>query len=357
MRITGVTVRSVDVPLTRPYAVANHATDLASMVLLQLHGDGPLVGLGAATPEPEVNGDTRDAAAAQLQAVADSLRGREVAPPSTFAPLLATLRSPGARMALDIALHDLWARAADRPLVDLLGRVHTALPTSVTIGIGDVAMTLREAGEYLGRGFTVLKVKIGQDVGLDVERLVRLRERVGVGIALRVDGNVGYRPPQLLQLLRDTRSLDLEFVEQPLPPAGIDAQRALPPALAATLMADESLHDVADAQRLVAAPRAFGSFNVKLVKCGGILPARAIAAVAHEAGLGVMWGCMDESRIAIAAALHTAFSCPATRWLDLDGHLDLATDFATGGFTLQDGVMRLLDRPGLGVDAAGALPC
>jgi L-alanine-DL-glutamate epimerase-like enolase superfamily enzyme len=56
-------------------------------------------------------------------------------------------------------------------------------------------------------------------------------------------------------------------------------------------------------------------------------------------------------------ALHAAFSCPATRFLDLDGHLDLATDFATGGFTLQDGVMRLLDRPGLGVDAAGALPC
>ncbi len=67
MKITRATVRGVDVPLTRPYAVANHATDTASMVLVRLEADGPLVGLGAATPEPAVNGDTRDAALAQLQ--------------------------------------------------------------------------------------------------------------------------------------------------------------------------------------------------------------------------------------------------------------------------------------------------
>jgi L-alanine-DL-glutamate epimerase-like enolase superfamily enzyme len=352
MKIAGVTVRRVDVPLTRPYAVANHATDTARMVLLRIEA-GDVFGLGAATPEPEVNGDTRDAAFAQLQAVGEALRGREAAPPSLFAPLLAGLRSPGARMALDIALHDLWARTTGRPLVDLLGRRHDAMPTSVTIGIGDVAMTLREAQEHTARGFTVLKIKIGQDVDLDLERLVRLRERVGPGIRLRVDGNVGYRPPQLLRLLAATRSLDLEFVEQPLPPDGVDAQAALPAALTATLMADESLHDATDAHRLATPPRPFGAFNIKLAKCGGIAPARDIAAIAGDAGIGVMWGCMDESRIAIAAALHAAFACAATRWLDLDGHLDLAADFATGGFELANGVLRPIDRPGLGLVAVG----
>lgn len=353
MRITGVTLHRADVPLTRPYAVANHATDTACMLLVRVHGDGSAVGLGAATPEPEVNGDTRDVAFAQLAAAAEALRGREVDSPAVFAPLLATLRSPGARMALDLALHDLHAQAAGRPLVELLGRVHAALPTSVTIGIGDVAMTLREAREYVARGFTVLKVKVGQDAALDVERLVRLREQVGRGIALRVDGNVGYQPSQLLPLLHATRDLDLEFVEQPLPPDRIDAQRALPPALVGKLMADESLHDEGDARALCAAPRPFGLFNVKLVKCGGILPARTIADIAGGAGIGLMWGCMDESRIAIAAALHVALASPATRYLDLDGHLDLSTDFATGGFTLEHGVLRPLDAPGLGLVARG----
>lgn len=351
MKITDVVLRTAHVPLSRPYAVANHATDTASMVLLRLHTDGPLQGLGAATPEPEVNGDTCSAAFAQLGEVCEALRGRELAPPARFHDVLQRLRSPGARMALDIALHDLWASAAGVPLCELFGRVHRELPTSVTIGIGDVAATLTEAKEYLGRGFTILKVKIGQDLALDIERLVRLRELVGPAIAIRVDGNIGYRPPQLLELLRATRSLALEFVEQPLPAELVDAQRLLPAALVDMLMADESLHDAADAHELARAPRPFGLFNIKLVKCGGITAARDIAAIADAAGIGLMWGCMDDSRIAIAAALHAALACPATRYLDLDGHLDLSTDFATGGFTLERGVLRPLALPGLGLTA------
>jgi L-alanine-DL-glutamate epimerase-like enolase superfamily enzyme len=63
-----------------------------------------------------------------------------------------------------------------------------------------------------------------------------------------------------------------------------------------------------------------------------------------------MWGCNDESVISIAAALHAAFACPRTRYLDLDGSFDLARDPASGGFIVEDGLMRLLDRPGLGVE-------
>lgn len=353
MKITGVALRAVDVPLTRPYAVANHTTDTATIELLRLSTDAGLVGLGSATPEPEVNGDTRDAAHRNLLAVAEQLHGREVAAPEAFAALLNGVGSPGARMTLDVALHDLWAKAQGKPLVELLGRAHDAMPTSVTIGVGDVDSTLRDAREYLARGFTVLKVKIGEDLDLDVERLARLRELVGGDVRIRVDGNVGYRPAQLLPLLQRTQRLDLEFIEQPLPRAGSDAQRVLPAPLLAKLMADESLHDVADARALCAPPRAFGLFNIKLVKCGGIGPALEIAALAQAHGIGLMWGCMDESRIAIAAALHAAFACPATRYLDLDGHLDLAKDFAVGGFSLEQGVMRLDPRPGLGVVASG----
>ena len=90
------------------------------------------------------------------------------------------------------------------------------------------------------------------------------------------------------------------------------------------------------------------------MKCGGIAPALGIARVADRAGIGLMWGCMDESVIGIAAALHAAFACPATRWLDLDGSFDLSRDVARGGFVLRDGVLRPLDRPGLGVEPFGA---
>jgi L-alanine-DL-glutamate epimerase-like enolase superfamily enzyme len=61
-----------------------------------------------------------------------------------------------------------------------------------------------------------------------------------------------------------------------------------------------------------------------------------------------MWGCNDESMISISAALHTALSCPHTCYLDLDGSLDLSKDVAEEAFILDDGMMTVTGRPGLG---------
>jgi len=85
------------------------------------------------------------------------------------------------------------------------------------------------------------------------------------------------------------------------------------------------------------------------MKCGGIRSALRIARVAQSADIALMWGCMDESIISISAALHAAFACPNTKYLDLDGSLDLARDVVEGGFVLQDGLMSIRDEPGLGV--------
>jgi L-alanine-DL-glutamate epimerase-like enolase superfamily enzyme len=114
--------------------------------------------------------------------------------------------------------------------------------------------------------------------------------------------------------------------------------------------ADESLCTEQDASILAAPPSAVGIFNIKLMKCGGIHAALRIARVAQSAGVALMWGCMDESIISISAALHAAFACPSTKYLDLDGSLDLARDVVEGGFVLEDGLMSISDKPGLGVE-------
>ncbi|MDX1654754.1 MAG: enolase C-terminal domain-like protein, partial [Candidatus Competibacteraceae bacterium] len=101
--------------------------------------------------------------------------------------------------------------------------------------------------------------------------------------------------------------------------------------------------------KLIQPPAACGIFNIKLMKCGGIWPAGRIGTVAELAGVELMWGCMDESCISISAALHAALAQPATRYLDLDGSFDLARDVARGGFVVEEGVMRPVDAPGLGV--------
>jgi len=129
--------------------------------------------------------------------------------------------------------------------------------------------------------------------------------------------------------------------------------RSLPLSVRRIVAADESLHGEENARDLARDPSACGIFNIKLMKCGGIRPALAIAEIARSAGIDLMWGCNDESVVSIAAALHAAYACPHTRYLDLDGSFDLARDPARNGFVVEDGCLRLLDRPGLGVDLVG----
>jgi len=352
VKIRAIQLLPAAVPLTRPYALATYATDTVGMVRVRIDADGGTYGLGAASPQPEVNGETIEQCLAALRGAEALLRARSFQRPADLDEVLrrAWPDAPAARAAIDMALFDLWGKANARPVTDLLGRVHTALPTSVTIGVCDVASTLEQAREHLGRGFRVLKVKIGADLDLDVERLARLRELVGPALPLLVDANIGYSAAQLPAFLQRTRAFALRLVEQPLPREAAHAQCTLPREDKARLVADESLLDAADARALAQEPRAFGVFNVKLMKCGGITPALDIARIAAGAGIGLMWGCMDESVIGIAAALHAAFACTATRHLDLDGSLDLSRDFGAGGFLLEDGLLRTLDRPGLGVE-------
>ena len=114
------------------------------------------------------------------------------------------------------------------------------------------------------------------------------------------------------------------------------------------MAADESLKNAKSALELTH-QMAFGIFNIKLMKCGGIRGAFDIATIAKQAGISLFWGCNDESIVSITAALHAAFACPHTRYIDLDGSLDLAEDIVKEGFELKNGYMMLVNKPGLGV--------
>ena len=114
------------------------------------------------------------------------------------------------------------------------------------------------------------------------------------------------------------------------------------------MAADESLHDAKAAFQL-AADKTFGIFNIKMMKCGGIVGALEIANIAKQGDIDLFWGCNDESIVGITAALHVAFSCKNTKYIDLDGSLDLAEDVVKSGFILKDGYMSLPNKKGLGL--------
>ena len=77
------------------------------------------------------------------------------------------------------------------------------------------------------------------------------------------------------------------------------------------------------------------------MKCGGIVGAKEIASVAQYAGIDLFWGCNDESIVSITAALHAAYSCPNTKYIDLDGSFDLAEDLVKNCFSYDDGYIEI----------------
>ena len=352
MRIEEIRIREEEIPLTRPYTTATGSYDRVTNFVVELRA-GRFCGMGVASQDEEVTGETVEMCRQALDVDAfDWLVGRDVREvQGNCRELGKRMRStPAARAAVDIALYDLLGRYLEMPLVKLLGGELRGMPTSITIGIEGVEETLEEAREYLGRGFSRIKVKLGLDLEEDVERLVRLREICGGDVGIRVDANQGYTVAQAIDFIERTHRLDIELIEQPLKAGWPDRMGELPEGVRGKLAADESLLDEGDALRLIGERPVCGIFNVKLMKCGGIWPGLRIAALAETAGIELMWGCMDESVVGISGALHAALASPATRYLDLDGSFDLARDVAEGGFDLRDGCLYPFDAPGLGVE-------
>jgi len=340
------------VELTRPYTIASRTIRDVDLFFVELRADNGMLGLGSASPAEEVTGESIESCrSALLDGSLEWLHGKD--PRNLKALCEASAQAlgptPSAAAAVDMALHDLHARLLGRPLVDVLGRCHEALPTSITIGIKSVDEALEESDEYTRRGFRCLKIKLGHDFEREMELLAELRGRVGAAVRVRVDANQGYDVDETRRLCSVARKLDIELIEQPVPRESTGALLQLAASDRRMLAADESVHGPEDARNLARDPTPFGIFNIKLMKCGGITPALAIAATAELASLDLMWGCMDESVVSIAAALHAAYACSRTRYLDLDGSLDLARDPASGGFAIEDGMLRLLGEPGLGV--------
>jgi L-Ala-D/L-Glu epimerase len=352
MRIKSVRSWLQNLALTRPYTIATKTVTDVQSVFFEVTLDNGITGLGAANPAANVVNETPDESYVHLQSDAiAALAGRDI---RHFMRIIDEVAAafpgkPGVLAAVDIALHDAFGKFLGVPIAAFYGQYHHALPTSVTIGIKDAAATLADAQEYKDLGFRVLKVKTGLNPEGDIERILKLREQFGDYFTIRVDANQGYTLADLRHFLQKTQQADIELIEQPLVTGGEAPLLELPWEERRLLAADESLKNARSALHWATAPLHFGIYNIKLMKCGGIRGALEIANIARQADIALFWGCNDESRVSITAAVHAAFACPHTRYLDLDGSLDLAVDGAEGGFVLENGIMTLTNGSGLGL--------
>jgi L-alanine-DL-glutamate epimerase-like enolase superfamily enzyme len=351
MKIVAVRSYLKKMALTKPYTIAYNTFSDVSLAFFEVELANGIIGYGSGSPAEEVVGETTEKTAANLQTdFVQQFIGKDIREfqQIIFETIQHFPHLPGTQAAIDIALHDAFGKFIGISVADFYGRKIKALSTSVTIGIKNVAATLEEAHDYKALGFKILKVKTGLDVNEDIERVVKLKEAFGNHFKIRVDANQGYTLNDLKKFIEGTKHQGLELIEQPMPVGTENELQMLSWEDRKLLAADESLKDPQAALQLASNQKSFGIYNIKLMKCGGLAGALGIANIAKNANIDLFWGCNDESIISITAALHVAYACPNTKYIDLDGSLDLAEDLVKGGFEIVNGEMQINAQAGFG---------
>jgi L-Ala-D/L-Glu epimerase len=355
LAVSDVRAQPYSAPLTRPFITSRRRVDVVTGVLVEVELADGTVGRGSGGESFGVTGESVESMMAALHGPVaraltepDGCRGlRE----NADAIAASCVGNGSAKAAVDVALHDAWARTLGMPLVQALGgHPATVLRTDMTISLDAPQNMAQAAVQAAGQGFDILKIKLGDDWRADLERLEAVHDAVPDAL-FRLDANQGWDVKSAIRVIRaiEDAGIPLQLVEQPVAGHDLDGLARVTAAVDVPIMADESVSAPHSAFE-VARRHAADVLNIKLAKCGGIGQALAVADVARAAGLECMVGAMMEPRISVAAAAHVAAAHPAVTLVDLDSAEWIDDLVLTGGYTLHGAEMHLHSGPGLGFD-------
>ncbi|OGX80620.1 dipeptide epimerase [Exiguobacterium sp. SH31] len=352
MKLEKIELFAIELPLKVPFIVSYHRYDVMPSVIVKMTTECGLVGYGEAVADEHVTGESLESTISVIRHLLGPLLiGRNPMHLERIHDEMdrAIRDVPAAKAALDIACHDLIGKKLGQPIYELLGgRYHDAFPVTHVLSIGEPEAMAAEASEQVAEGYTAVKMKVGVDVASDVRRVAAVRQAVGPDVPIRVDVNQGWvNAAKTLQAMRKLEPFDIDWVEQPVKADDFEGMLEVKGKISVPLMIDEGVRGVADMRRLTMMQAAH-KVNVKLMKCGGIYPAKKLVHMAEMSGIECQIGSMVESSIASSAGFHVAFSSKIVQSVELTGPLRFATD--VGNLTYDLPFIHLNDRPGLGVD-------
>ncbi len=339
--VRAVRVATLDMALRAPFGISRGSLGTAANVLVAVELSDGTVGHGEAAPFPAYNGETQSAALGGLAHAVKWLPGRDAADWRAIAAEFRAAEGPAggsALCALETALLDAVTRSAGVPLWRYFGGAGTVLETDMTVTTGTPGEAAEAALDIRRRGIRIIKVKIGGPRGpdADLDRICAIHE-ASPRSPLILDGNAGLGRAEASLLIAGLKSRGISpvLLEQWLAKRDLDGMRALAGESGWRVAADESVSTAAEA-RLVADAGAAQVINVKLMKAG-IAEALEVAAVARQAGIGLMIGGNVESVLAMTASACFASGLGGFEYADLDTPLFLAQNPFEGGFTLDGG--------------------
>ncbi len=349
MQITSIQLFRYSIPMV-PFTIATGTMDYAQHMLVIIHTSEGITGYGECSAFPMIVGETQATCYEMGKAFASILKHKDpLAIEARMQELDSfTARNYTAKSAFDIALHDIAAKAANKPLYAYLGGTVKKIESDLTIGIDSPTNMAAQAVEFVQQNVSTIKVKLGKDPATDIERIKAIRTAIGNKTNIRIDANQGWSYEDSIIALTQLGKYNIEFCEQPMRTYNDELLPKLCIESPIPLMADESVYTHHDAERIIR-NKACASINIKFAKSGGIAEAIKINEVAEKNNIPCMMGGMLESRLALTAKVHFAMAKSNIIYYDLDtcllGH---KIDPVLGGAKYSGMELSVNDEPGIG---------
>ena len=249
-----------------------------------------------------------------------------------------------AHAAVDVALWDLKAKAADQPLWKLLGgQVREQVRAYNTdigwLNISDDAL-VAGARAAIDQGFTGIKIKVGSSVDRDLHRLAAVRRVVGAGVTLAIDGNGKWDLPTCLRFCRGAADQDVFWFEEPLWYDDVKAHAELARAQPIPVALGEQLY-TAEAFAEFFHQNAIHWVQPDVTRMAGITEVWRVCETAHSYRLPVAPHAGDMSQVHV----HLSYAHPACAVLE---YIPWIKDCFTDPAEVVDGYFRLPQLPGAG---------
>jgi len=321
MKIIDFRLSTIKAELKKPFVTNIRRVDAIEDVLLTLITDDGRLGYGEAPPTVAITGEDIESINNTIkERIFPAIKGIDTANNEIFEALHASVKkSTSAKACVDMAIYDILAKTANRPLYEYLGGNNKTIHTNITISLNSIETMLEDAIEAYNDGFEILKVKVGANENDTINIMQNIRAALPAAI-LRVDANQAWDSRTALKIIEKIAPLDIELIEQPTKADDLAGLKEITTNSAIPILADESVFGYEDALRILD-ERMADYINIKLMKTGGIYQAIKIARLAKERGAKVMMGSMLESVISVSAAVHFAMSDDNICFYDLDGPL------------------------------------
>ncbi|MBI3317805.1 MAG: dipeptide epimerase [Candidatus Omnitrophica bacterium] len=323
MRITGVGILPLLLPMRRPFITALGRKEMSRNLLIALRLENKTQGYGEASSSLAWPEETPQAMGALLRKAIPHLLGKEI---RRYRSLIREVweickEHPTAASAMECALWDAFARSRKVSLWRLLGGRRRSVTTGLTLSAG-TADEAAEAARSAGRnGFRKLKVKVtGKDPDEDLRRVIAVHRAAG-GAALWIDANQGFDSERAIRFALEVRrrKLPVRLFEQPVPREDLEGLARVAKEGGLPVAADESARSAEETGRLIHR-KIVPVINVKLAKCG-LSSALWIIGLARSRGVKLMIGCMAESGIGLSHSVALACGTGAFDFIDLDSFL------------------------------------